>query len=219
MIKGSIYKITNRINSKVYVGQTIQKPERRLKGHFDDAFNDSRYSTTSKIHNAIRKYGRDAFEFEVLVKNVPANLLDDLETNAIAMEDGYTKGYNTLEYGNSNRGAVWSNESKKKHSDGMVGEGNHFYGKKHSKKSIEKIRIARNNRVMDNSGLKNPTARIANIYENGTNSLIAAGVCITEWCRGSIYKSRNLRQTAQTYENLDYKYPAFQHKGIYALYV
>ena len=50
-----IYKITNQINNKVYVGQTIQKnPTMRWYAHLADARNGKK----SYLYDSIRKYGK-----------------------------------------------------------------------------------------------------------------------------------------------------------------
>lgn len=61
-MSGSIYLITNRVNGKCYIGQTKVAVERRWSQHCYNAENGSTY----KIHNAIRKYGIDAFLLEVI---------------------------------------------------------------------------------------------------------------------------------------------------------
>lgn len=55
-----IYKITNDINNKVYVGQTRRSLRTRWKGHLKDAERGSNYA----IHCAIRKYGAEHFHIE-----------------------------------------------------------------------------------------------------------------------------------------------------------
>jgi group I intron endonuclease len=55
-----IYKITNTLNDKGYVGQTVRSPEERMKQHFRTD------SQCTALRNAIEKYGRDAFEIEIL---------------------------------------------------------------------------------------------------------------------------------------------------------
>lgn len=57
-----IYKLTNLINGKVYIGQTKQKPSARLNRH---AFN-ARSGETAPLYHAIRKYGIENFSFEVI---------------------------------------------------------------------------------------------------------------------------------------------------------
>lgn len=64
-MKKDIYKITNLVNGKVYIGQS-KNCKRRFKEHIS-AYSSS-YS--SKIHNAIMKYGIHNFKFEILEHNV-----------------------------------------------------------------------------------------------------------------------------------------------------
>lgn len=56
----AIYKIENKINHKVYIGQTLD-PKRRFREH---CCVNTPYS--SLVHRAIEKYGKDNFDFKVL---------------------------------------------------------------------------------------------------------------------------------------------------------
>jgi hypothetical protein len=67
---GYIYKITNRINGKSYVGQTIHALYKRLNTHF------SKYSRCARLKSAITKYGRKNFEISIL-STVHSNSQDD----------------------------------------------------------------------------------------------------------------------------------------------
>lgn len=60
-----IYKFTNKTNQKVYIGQTnnIQK---RKNGHKSNSFNEKSSGYWLPFHCAIRKYGWENFDFEVL---------------------------------------------------------------------------------------------------------------------------------------------------------
>ena len=94
-----IYKITNLINNKVYVGQTIQKnPAMRWYAHLADARNGKK----SHLYDSIRKYGKENFSWEILQ---PASFLDELNeletywANKFK-EDGYTL-YNNRGTGNN----------------------------------------------------------------------------------------------------------------------
>lgn len=53
-----IYKITNVINDKVYIGQTVRNLEERMAEHF-------RHDNTV-IDKALKKYGKDAFKIEII---------------------------------------------------------------------------------------------------------------------------------------------------------
>lgn len=55
----AIYKIENKINHKIYIGQS-NDPERRFKEHC----NEVKYK--SLIHDAIIKYGKENFSFEII---------------------------------------------------------------------------------------------------------------------------------------------------------
>lgn len=61
MVK-AIYKITNLINGKVYIGQSVS-PEKRWWQHCNNA---RAHYDNFPIHNAIRKYGKDNFSFEII---------------------------------------------------------------------------------------------------------------------------------------------------------
>lgn len=60
-----IYCYTNKINGKVYVGQT-NNPDRRYREHRSNAFNEDSVNYDSVFHKAIRKYGWENFDYTVL---------------------------------------------------------------------------------------------------------------------------------------------------------
>lgn len=57
-----VYKITNKVNGKVYVGQTVRTLEERWSRHCRDA----QRGRTFPFHNAIRKYGTENFEMKIV---------------------------------------------------------------------------------------------------------------------------------------------------------
>ncbi len=59
-MKKAIYKIENKINHKIYIGQS-KDPEQRFKQHCSV---NEHYK--SLIHTAILKYGKENFSFEIL---------------------------------------------------------------------------------------------------------------------------------------------------------
>ena len=60
-----IYKIINKINGKIYVGQSVNIEE-RWKQHEYKAFNANGQAYNSAIHQAFRKYGVENFEYQVV---------------------------------------------------------------------------------------------------------------------------------------------------------
>lgn len=93
-----IYKLTNKLSGKVYIGQTVQDPERRW-GSTDSLRG---YRETSAIGKAIRSVGWDNFTREVIetLNNVTQNEINAKEAYYIALYDSLNsdKGYNLKSY-------------------------------------------------------------------------------------------------------------------------
>lgn len=115
-----IYKITNTLNNKVYIGQTVNSLRERRNSH----------KTQSKIslypiHKAIREYGWENFEWEILHKNVPDLFtLDTLERYEIYKHDSFYNGYNCTKGG---RDAEISEQTKEKLSLAKSGKNHYRY--------------------------------------------------------------------------------------------
>lgn len=60
-----IYKITNLVNQKSYIGQAVDI-EKRLREHKNDAFNPKRREYNYPLSRAYRKYGIENFSQEIL---------------------------------------------------------------------------------------------------------------------------------------------------------
>lgn len=95
-----IYKITNKINGKCYIGQAVDI-ERRWKKHRTAPFNENDIGYDYPLYRAIRKYGLDNFLFEV-VEECAQNDLNAKEIFYVSKFDSYHNGYNQNEGGNSN---------------------------------------------------------------------------------------------------------------------
>ena len=94
MRTGMIYKITNTVNDKVYIGQTIQQLKRRWNQHCC-------YSKFSDVHlyRAMRAYGIDKFSIEPIEENIPQDKLNEREIYYIQYYDSYINGYNSTKGG------------------------------------------------------------------------------------------------------------------------
>jgi group I intron endonuclease len=74
-----IYLITNKVNGKIYVGQTRKTIEKRWRGHVLAA----RAGASLHLYNAIRKYGPDNFEVQEIASAVSLDELNQLEMDYI----------------------------------------------------------------------------------------------------------------------------------------
>ena len=110
-----IYKITNLINGKSYIGQSVNI-EKRMYTHFWAAYKENLPCYNYHIYQAIRKYGKDNFKAEILVtiSEEEIKLLNDLERNFIKQYDSYHNGYNMNEGGNSANQNCHSGENNAK---------------------------------------------------------------------------------------------------------
>lgn len=93
-----IYKLTNKLNQKVYIGQTRRTLDARLSEHVKDANAGRGYY----ISNAIRKYGIENFNIEILAETKDKDVLNHLEEYYIRKYDSVSCGYNLSYGGNSN---------------------------------------------------------------------------------------------------------------------
>lgn len=107
-----IYKAVNKINGKVYVGQTVHSLEHRRSGHERDCRCKTR--KTIAFHNALIKYGYENFEWEVLRECTSQKELDYYEDFYIKQYDSMNreKGYNLKSGGKL--GVVFTDEVKAK---------------------------------------------------------------------------------------------------------
>lgn len=92
---GYIYKISNMINGKIYIGQTILLPERRWRQHELSAMNTSYYDHNVPLHFAMKKYGLENFRYEI-IEECDDDLLNEREIFWIAHFDSTNPelGYN-----------------------------------------------------------------------------------------------------------------------------
>lgn len=87
MRTGIIYQATNLINGKMYIGQTIRKLKTRITEHYHNVKNSN-----NKFSNALQKYSKENWKWEILVDNVPIGQLN-------LFEKSYIWGLSTFEFG------------------------------------------------------------------------------------------------------------------------
>lgn len=93
---GKIYKITNLINNKVYIGQTKQSLQERWYKHCQKHCDKHHFHMP--IKQAIFKYGKEHFTIELL-EECDVCLLNERECYWIQFYDSYTNGYNCTKGG------------------------------------------------------------------------------------------------------------------------
>lgn len=134
-VYGVIYCIRNRINNKVYIGQTIKK------GGFDERYNNDVFKNTHNNHlkKSILKYGIENFEidkeFDVAYSQDELNRLEYMYIKIYNSTDS-NYGYNKKDGG---RGGHLSQETKQKIREANSGKNNHMFGKTHTKEARFKI--------------------------------------------------------------------------------
>ena len=93
-----IYKVTNKINGKCYIGQTRHSLEFRKKSHLTKAHS----GVNTHFYSAISKYGDDNFEWEIVCSTNDKRRLNELETFYIQKYDSIKHGYNMVDGGDNN---------------------------------------------------------------------------------------------------------------------
>ena len=84
-----LYKITNAVNGKTYIGITKQTLEERLTLHISHSRNPK-----YPIQYAINKYGSENFSIELLEESEDRKYISELEEPTIIRYDSRNQGYN-----------------------------------------------------------------------------------------------------------------------------
>lgn len=101
-----IYKFTHIQTGRCYIGQTIQDANRRRLEHISE----SRFTSKEHhFHNALRKYGIEAFMFEVIDSATSLDELNTLEEKYVVEFDSINNGFNIRQPGGNK---LHSEESK-----------------------------------------------------------------------------------------------------------
>lgn len=102
---GYIYKITNKLNGKAYVGLTIQNVETRYKQHLYLLENNKHHST--KLQKDFNTYGKENFLFSFNLYEINGiEELAELEKEAIESSQSYKNGYNMTNGGECGKSTI-----------------------------------------------------------------------------------------------------------------
>lgn len=150
-----IYKVTNIVNKKIYIGSTINSLTRRKSSHLTR----SRSSKPRLLfHRALKKWGMENFEWEIIERCIEVSEMYDMEYHYIKQYNSLApNGYNLTEgYDNTTTGYRFTEKQRSDHSKRMMGESNGNFGNKWSeekKKALSKKMLGKF------SGDNNPAKR------------------------------------------------------------
>lgn len=148
----TIYMHKNKINGKVYIGQTCKPLKIRWRK------DGSGYKGCTKFYNAILKYGWDNFEHIILQVDLTQDEANRIEAELIKQYDATNDryGYNIRPGGQNHTLSQetkdkisktklaqcnhMSEKQKQRMREGYKGKGNPYYGRKHSEETRAKMR-------------------------------------------------------------------------------
>jgi len=170
-----VYKITNLLNGKRYIGQTVNSIEKRFKDH-------SNLNNKCHIGRAIRKYGKENFKIEIVCRADTLKELNEREESLIRLYKTLRpNGYN-IALGGSNKGRVISPMKGRKHSEETKKlMSKRAMGKKHSEQT--KLRLSK---VKKGIKLSSEHIEKLRIVRTGKHN---AGNKIIDLNTGKIFKS------------------------------
>lgn len=147
-----VYKTTNLLNGKFYIGS-----------HQTKFIDDNYYGSGRILKLALKKYGKENFKRDVICLCKSLTVCRSIEAQLVRHSidkfgrECYNRSYNgtgaVLGEGNAFFGKKHSNETRKRlslHAKSRTGKANPFYNKTHSKDTKHKIRETRTNLGIDN---------------------------------------------------------------------
>jgi group I intron endonuclease len=160
-MKTIIYKVTNLVNGKIYIGKTTSGLKNRMKAHLCLA---RKCNGNGIFTRAIHKYGKENFKWEIVDCCLFEDQLSEMEKYYIKeFNCRHPHGYNLTDGGEGNTGYIATDETRKKlsvalkglntwsrgirvsaetlhkMSEARMGAKNPFYGKRHTDETKNKI--------------------------------------------------------------------------------
>ena len=191
-----IYKITNTITNKSYIGQTKSSLAKRWTQHKCDA----KKKTHLYFHKAIKKYGIDCWLFEILEyfdKSQPMELLNIRERYWIEYHNTFMDGYNLTTGGEG--GQERSEETKKKIGLAHKGKVSPMKGKTHSEETKQKMRNKANNMSREHKK-KISEAKLGHIVSEEAKQKISLNNARTG-NKGYVFTDENKRKMSNSAKN------------------
>lgn len=149
-----VYKATNLVNGKVYIGKTVRVLSHAKARHHQRAKRIWQYGTFSRFYSAIRKHGFSNFEWTIEYHGKSDEDIQAHERKLIAhfnsMDPAF--GYNMTPGGDGGAGRLLSEKQKlrlkeifsgeKNPQFGKFGESHPAYGNRHTAEARAKISLA-----------------------------------------------------------------------------
>jgi group I intron endonuclease len=180
---GIIYCIHNLTTGKKYIGQTVEKLQRRVFRHF-------RTINETKISRAIQKYSKYNFVYGIVEEVEDTNLLDEREKYWIQYYDTVNDGFNIKEGGKCSRGFKQSQISIEKRRQKLL-------GKTLSEEHKQKISKAHKGKVLSKETVDKMIA-----YRTGKNLTKSCKEKISKAHCKNIYQLENKDGTILIIKNL-----------------
>lgn len=163
-----VYIHRNKINNKVYIGLTKQKPEERWR------LNGAGYKGQTKFWNAIQKYSWNNFDHIIYASNLSESQASEIEKDLIKKFDAIKNGYNVKEGGNIPKHSI---KTIQKISNSML-------GKHHSEQTKNQIS---NSEYHNKSKIKVYCVELNTCYESLSEASKKTGIdksSISKVCKG-----------------------------------
>lgn len=133
-IYGLIYKVTNLINGKIYVGKTVNSLAYRRRSHEAGSLRSDGFAFSS----AIIKYGKDSFNWQVIDTAVSIGCLNEKECRWIAYFKSHgPDGYNLTDGGEGVLGLRHSKSSRERIGNSLRGRERQPLSEEHKRKISE----------------------------------------------------------------------------------
>ena len=180
---GIIYCIHNLSTNKKYIGQTVEKLQRRVVRHF-------RTINETKISRAIQKYSKYDFVYGVVEEVNDRNFLDEREKFWIQYYDSVNNGFNIKEGGKCARGFKQSKSSIEKRRQKLL-------GRPLSEEHKQKLREAHKGKILSKETVDKMIK-----YRTGKNLTKSCKEKISQSHSKNTYKLTNKDGTTLTIKNL-----------------
>jgi len=206
---GIIYCIHNLTTNKKYIGQTVEKLQRRVLRHF-------RTINETKISRAIQKYSKNNFVYGIIEEVSDESLLDEKEKYWIQYYNTVNDGFNIKEGGKCSRGFKQSQNSIEKRRQKLIGKtltkehkqkiSKAHKGKVLSKETVDKMISYRTGRKLTEiCKEKISKSHSKNTYElKNINGIILVIKNLSQFCKennlSQSYFSRMLKGERKTYK-------------------